>query len=90
MIYDVIAAKTLEEINSFREQSRLQKFRRAKMTRLLMTASNPSMLTEYSTTFDVDSDEFGYYSDPIDMSDIGDLSIYDKTGKNCSLRSRQN
>ena len=36
------------------------------MTRLLMTASNPSMLAEYSTTFDVDSDEFGYYSDPID------------------------
>ena len=78
MIYDVIAAKTLEEINSFKEQSRLQKFRRAKMTRLLMTASNPSMLAEYSTTFDVDSDEFGYYSDPIDMSDIGDLPIYDK------------
>ena len=77
VIYDVIAAKTLEEINSFREQSRLQKFRNAKMIRLLMTASNPSMLVEHSTLFDVDSEQFGFYSEPIEQSSIADMPIYD-------------
>ena len=78
-IYDVIAAKTLEEINSFRDQSRLQKFRTAKMTRLLMTASNPSMLKEYSSTFDVDNEEFGFFTKPIEQNflDSIDTSIYD-------------
>lgn len=76
-IYDIIAAKTLEEINSFREQSRLQKFRTAKMTRLLMTASNPSMLKEYSTTFNVDSEQFGLFAESVEQSPISELSVYD-------------
>ena len=41
-----------------REQARLQKFRLAKMIRLLQTASNPSLLHEMSDTFDVNSDTF--------------------------------
>ena len=76
-IYDVIAAKTLEEINNFREQSRLQKFRTAKMTRLLMTASNPTLLKERSDTFDVDGEQFGLLAESIDASPISELSVYD-------------
>ena len=77
VIYDVIAAKTLEEINSFREQSRLQPFRTAKMVRLLMTASNPTMLKEHSSSFDVDSEQFGFYSEPIDQTEISDMPIFE-------------
>ena len=77
VIYDIIAAKTLEEINSFRQQSRLQKFRTAKMIRLLLTASNPTMLKEHSSFFDVDSTEFGFSSEPIDKPEIADMDIYD-------------
>jgi SNF2 family DNA or RNA helicase len=76
-IYDVIAAKTLEEIKNFREQSRLQKFRTAKMTRLLMVASNPTLLKEYSDTFDVDGEQFGLFAESIEASPISELSVYD-------------
>ena len=59
-IYDAIAAKTLKEIDEMdiHDQARLQKFRIAKMIRLLQTASNPSLLYEMSDTFDVNSDMF--------------------------------
>ena len=59
-IYDAIAAKTLKEIDEMdiHDQARLQKFRIAKMIRLLQTASNPSLLREMSDTFDVNSDMF--------------------------------
>ena len=77
VIYDRIAAKTLEEINSFKQQSKLQKFRAAKMIRLLLTASNPTMLKEHSSVFNVESDEFGFSSEPIDKSEIADMDIYD-------------
>jgi len=77
VIYDLIAAKTLEEINSFRQQSKLQKFRNAKMIRLLLTASNPTMLKEHSSFFNVDSDEFGFSSEPIKKSEIADMDIYE-------------
>lgn len=77
VIYDIIAAKTLEEINSFKQQSRLQKFRTAKMIRLLLTASNPTMLKEHSSFFDVDSTEFGFSSEPIDKAEIADMDIHD-------------
>ena len=59
-IYDAIAAKTLKELDEMdiHDQARLQKFRIAKMIRLLQTASNPSLLREMSDTFDVNSDMF--------------------------------
>ena len=80
-IYDVIAAKTLQEINDadIRDQARLQKFRIAKMVRLLQTASNPSMLAERSHEFDVENEQFGLKgTKEIKISGISDLKIYDK------------
>lgn len=59
-IYDVIAAKTLKEINEMQiqEQAKIQKFRMAKMVRLLQTASNPGLLYEMPSEFDVHSETF--------------------------------
>ena len=65
-IYDAIAAKTLKEFDelTIREQGQLQKFRMAKMVRLLQTASNPGLLDEKSHDFKIDSstfsEEFGF------------------------------
>ncbi len=59
-IYDAIAAKTLKELDeiTWKDQSRLQKFRIARMVRMLQTASNPTLLKEFSSTFDVTNDRF--------------------------------
>ena len=65
-IYNAIAAKTLQEIEEMDifDQAKLQKFRMARMIRLLQTASNPTMLYEMSGEFDVNSptfsEEFGF------------------------------
>jgi len=91
-IYDVIAAKTLEEIESLEEQSRLQRFRIAKMIRLLQTASNPSLLYEMSHEFNVNSQlfnsaremvssELGFDVDSIDNTDLKTLSISEKIAR---------
>jgi len=88
-IYDVIATKTLEEIDSLEEQSRLQRFRIAKMIRLLQSASNPSLLFEMSHEFNVNSPLFhspremvsaqlGFDVDSIDNNDLKSLSISEK------------
>jgi SNF2 family DNA or RNA helicase len=86
-IYDLIAAKTLKEIAEadIRDQARMQKFRTAKMVRLLQAASNPSMLDEKSTKFLVDSEQFGIRKEELDVrekekniSEIFDTSFYDK------------
>lgn len=82
-IYDVIAAKTLREIDemSIQEQARLQKFRIARMIRLLQTASNPSLLYEMSGEFDVNSEtfseEFGLPPSKIKLPGI-EPTLYDK------------
>lgn len=82
-IYNIIAAKTLKEIKNVTRQdhSQLQKFRIAKMVRLLQTASNPSLLYEKSTTFDVHaptfSEEFGLALPPGKLLE-DDSSITDK------------
>jgi SNF2 family DNA or RNA helicase len=57
-IYDVIEAQTLQEIEGLQEHAKLQKFRVAKMIRLLQTASNPTLLTEHSTSFNVSGKNF--------------------------------
>lgn len=60
-IYDIIAAKTLKEIDAeltIHQQAKLQKFRIARMVRLLQIASNPSLIHEKSSTFDVNSETF--------------------------------
>ncbi len=59
-IYDAIAAKTLQEHDalSIHDQGQLQKFRMAKMVRLLQTASNPTLLQEKSLDFGIDKDTF--------------------------------
>ena len=86
-IYDLIAAKTLKEIAEadYKDQARMQKFRTAKMVRLLQAASNPSMLDEKSTKFLVDSEQFGIRKEELDVrekeeniSEIFDTSFYDK------------
>ena len=82
-IYDTIAAKTLKEIDetSLQDQSRLQKFRIARLVRLLQTASNPSLLHEMSSDFDVNSEtfaeEFGLAASKIKLPGI-EASIVDK------------
>jgi SNF2 family DNA or RNA helicase len=59
-IYNVIEADTLKEINetNIQDQAKLQKFRIAKMVRLLQTASNPTLLYELTSGFDVSNDLF--------------------------------
>ena len=75
-IYDVIAAKTLKEIDetNIQEQAKLQKFRIGRMVRLLQTASNPSLLYEMSSEFDVNSttfsEEFGLPAEKIKLPGI--------------------
>ena len=82
-IYDVIEAKTLTELNqiSITEQAKLQKFRIAKMVRLLQTASNPTLLYEMSEDYDLDnstfSEEFGLPPQKIQLPTI-DSTIIDK------------
>ena len=73
-IYDLVAAKTLEEINDadIKDQARLQRFRTAKMVRLLQAASNPSMLDEKSTKFLVDSEQFGINQAQLDDRETGE------------------
>lgn len=71
-IYDIIEAKTLAEIQSLGEHSKLQPFRRAKMIRLLQTASNPTLLHEHSIDFAVTGKHFhtpGDYNFEDDDSD---------------------
>jgi len=82
-IYNIIAAKTLKEIQDmqFTEQAKLQKFRIARMIRLLQTASNPTLLYEKSREFDVNSEtfseEFGLPPDKLKLLEI-EPTIYDK------------
>ena len=95
-IYDIIATKTLEEIDSLEEQSRLQRFRMAKMIRLLQSASNPSLLYEMSHEFGVNSPlfdspqpmvsaELGFDVDSIDNNDLKSLAISEKIIKYSQL-----
>jgi len=80
-IYNVIAAKTLDEINSLREQGRLQKFRHAKMIRLIQAASNPSTLHEKADEFEIDGIDFGYPGETIPQSPLKESvseDLYDK------------
>lgn len=82
-IYDIIAAKTLTEINqmSITEQAKVQKFRIAKMVRLLQTASNPTLLYEMSGDYDLNSptfsEEFGLPPQKIQLPKI-ESEIMDK------------
>ena len=80
-IYDVIKVKTLENINSLREQGKLQKFRRAKMIRLIQAASNPSSIFEKADEFELDGIDFGYPEEKISLAalkeDIDD-DLYSK------------
>ena len=86
-IYDSIAAKTLKELGemSMRDQSRLQKFRMAKMIRLLQAASNPGLLTPSSPTLDTSEEMFGEaFGVPhsplpsVDRSVMDEIDHYDK------------
>jgi SNF2 family DNA or RNA helicase len=53
-IYSALAAKVLAEvIPNTEERKKLREWRRARMTRLLQAATNPSLLTEYSHEFRV-------------------------------------
>src|SRR5262249_4265642 len=53
-IYDVIAAKVLaDSVKAPVERSKLRIWRKARMVRLLQAASNPALLTKYSTEFEV-------------------------------------
>ena len=53
-IYDVLAAKVLaESVRPPTERVKLRMWRKARMVRLLQAASNPGLLTKYSTEFEV-------------------------------------
>ena len=79
-IYNVIAAKTLLEINDLREQGKLQKFRAAKMIRLLQAASNPSLLHEKADEFEIDGEAYGLPGEKFSLSPLKNIdeSIYEK------------
>lgn len=53
IIYEAIAAKTLEEIESMDERAKLHIWRRNKIIRLLQAASNPSLLNEFSEEYKI-------------------------------------
>jgi len=72
-IYNVIAAKTLQEINDLREQGRLQKFRTAKMVRLIQASSNPSLIHEKSDNFQIDGADYGFPNEEIMLSPLKNL-----------------
>lgn len=52
-IYNLIAAKTIEELNRFssREIVEISRFRKAKIIRLMQASSNPALLSSYSEEF---------------------------------------
>ena len=52
-IYDTLALLTLQEIESSDERTRLRMWRRNKIIRLLQAASNPSLLSEFSSEFTI-------------------------------------
>ncbi len=61
-IYDAIGSRVLKDsIRAPIDRIKLRVWRRAKMIRLLQTASNPSLLAEYSTEFRIP---------PLDASDL--------------------
>ena len=69
-IYNVIVSKTLEEIYDMREKAKLQRFRVAKMIRLLQAASNPTLIYEKSDEFDVTNEEFGVPKQKVSLTSI--------------------
>ncbi len=53
-IYRALSVKFLQEINAQPEERRfLRQWRKAKMVRLIQTASNPTLLAKYSEEFDI-------------------------------------
>ena len=63
-----------------RDKARLQKFRVAKMIRLLQAASNPTLIYEKSDDFDVTNEEFGIPKQKVSLSSIKkeDPDTYEK------------
>jgi SNF2 family DNA or RNA helicase len=91
-IYDAIAEKALDEIEGSVESAQLARFRLGRFVRLLQIASNPSLLYEMSSEFNVDnplfessleqlSAEFGLEIDEISNDDLKTFSIFDKISK---------
>ena len=71
----------LKDINSLREQGRLQKFRIAKMIRLIQAASNPSTIFEKADEFELDGIDFGFPGEKIPVTPLGEgieEGIYEK------------
>ena len=52
-IYDALEMLTLQEIKNLDERAKLRIWRRNKMIRLLQAASNPSLLNEFSSEFEI-------------------------------------
>ena len=69
-IYSVLAAKVLSDlVQAPEERAKLRLWRRARMVRLLQTASNPALLARYSKEFRIP---------PIDASGLPVAAIIDK------------
>lgn len=62
-IYHVLAEKTLDEIYNFRDRSKLQTYRKARLIRMLQVASNPALLYEQDDEFTL-HDEYGFSQNP--------------------------
>ncbi|UZE92466.1 MAG: DEAD/DEAH box helicase [Methanosarcinales archaeon] len=72
-IYDAIAIKILRELVKIPEdRMSLRQWRRAKLIRLLQAASNPALLTKYSSEFD---------TPPMDCSDLQISQLIEKYPK---------
>ena len=83
-IYNVLAEKTLDEIYSFRDRSKLHEYRKARLIRMLQVASNPALLYEQDDEFTI-NDEYGYEKNPT-LSSVQSLDseLYEKI-KNYSI-----
>jgi len=72
-IYEAIGTKVLKEVvRAPTERDKLRIWRKAKLIRLLQTASNPSLLSEYSSEFQIP---------PLDASDLAVDQIIENYSK---------
>jgi SNF2 family DNA or RNA helicase len=80
-IYNAIREATLEEYKmNYRDKSKMQSLRVATMIRLIQASSNPTLLVEKASEFDVTYEEFGIPKQKVSFEDRIklDSTIYEK------------
>jgi SNF2 family DNA or RNA helicase len=78
-IYNAIREATLEEYKmNYRDKSKMQTLRVATLIRLIQASSNPTLLVEKASEFDVTYEEFGIPKQKVSFEDNLDPTIYEK------------